>query len=230
MALFAIGDLHLSFASDKPMDIFGENWNGYENKLKEHWLDGITDDDTVLLLGDTSWALRLAEAKSDLSWLESLPGRKILIKGNHDYWWSSVTKMTTQHPGLHFIFNTFETYGDIAICGTRGWVSPPESGEMPEEDMKIYERELMRFEHSLKAAQKAGFTKYLAILHYPPHNDKKQPNGFIDLCRAYGVDHVLYGHLHTPSGFESGLMGEHDGIRYTLTSSDYLDFKPLRVL
>lgn len=230
MSLYAIGDLHLSFSSDKPMDIFGENWANYEEKLKANWLELIKPEDTVILLGDTSWALRLEEAKADLAWIEDLPGKKILIKGNHDYWWSSVTKMKRQHPELDFIFNTYAVYNDVAICGTRGWISPPETGEFSEEDKRIYQRELLRFEHSLEAARKGGHTKIVAVLHYPPHNDKKQPNDFVALCRRYGVETIMYGHLHTSAGFESGLIGEYDGLRYVLTSSDYLDFKPLRIL
>lgn len=229
MALYAIGDLHLSFSTDKPMDIFGENWVDYEAKVRDNWLNKIKEDDWIIIPGDISWALRLEEAEADLKWIGELPGHKILMKGNHDYWWTSVGKMSTRFPDLHFLHNNFFAIDDVAVCGTRGWICPGE-GVFSDEDRKVYNRELIRLELSLSAAYKAGYRRFIVAMHYPPTNDRKEKSGFVEIIEKYGVETVLYGHLHTKASFDSGLKGEVEGVRYMLTSSDYLDFDPVMVM
>ncbi len=233
MALFAIGDLHLSFSTDKPMDIFGSNWNNYEAKIKENWIKNISEEDTILIPGDISWAMRLEQAKVDLDWIHALPGHKILLRGNHDYWWSSLSKMQNLYDDLDFLQNNYYEYvsdGKVyAICGTRGWLSPNQN-KFDNDDQRIYDRELLRLQLSLDAAKKAGYTNYIVMTHYPPTNDTQEASGFIEIYEAYGVEKVLYGHLHTLASFGSGLKGVYNDVDYALTSCDYLEFNPLKVM
>lgn len=233
MALYAIGDLHLSFSTDKPMDIFGQHWSNYEEKIKESWLENIKETDTVLIPGDISWAMRLDDALVDLEWIHNLPGRKILLRGNHDYWWSSLTKLQALYDDMDFLQNNYYTYesdGEIyAICGTRGWLCP-NPNKFDENDKKIYDRELLRLKLSLDAAKAAGHEKILVMTHYPPTNDTRDRSGFLEIYEEYGVERVIYGHLHSEYAFSIGLQGDHEGVIYQLTSCDYIDFKPLKIL
>lgn len=233
MALYAIGDLHLSFSSDKPMDVFGDNWNDYENKIKTYWEDNIKESDTVLIPGDISWAMRLNDALIDLEWIHKLPGRKILLRGNHDYWWSSLKKLQALFDDMDFLQNNFYEYtneeGTFAICGTRGWLCP-NPNKFEENDKKIYDRELLRLKLSLDAAKNAGHENFIVMTHYPPTNDLKERSGFLDIYEAYGVKKVIYGHLHSEYAFQTGLQGEHEGVVYQLTSCDYLNFEALKIL
>ena len=228
MALYAIGDLHLCLGAPKPMDIFGGAWVGYMDKLREG-LSVITENDTTVLLGDLSWALGLNEAKADFSFIDQIPGRKIILKGNHDYWWSTAAKFQKfcQENGFsdQFILNNnFYEYNGYAICGTRGWFY--EEQRSGEHDEKVFKRELMRLEASLKAA--ADLPK-IVFLHYPPKYKGYECPEIIELMKRYDVRRCFYGHLH---GASHGLAmeGQWDGIEYRLVAADKLCFKPLMVI
>jgi uncharacterized protein len=232
MAIFAIGDLHLSFSSDKPMDVFGENWENHHEKIRENWIRTVGEEDTVLVTGDVSWALKLEEAVDDLAWVSCLPGRKIICKGNHDYWWPSMKKLKSRFPDLMFLYNNYHVSEGTAICGSRGWVCP--QGEITDElrltdDFKIYQRELARFESSISMAVKDGYSDIIAMLHYPPTNDSKDVSGFVEIIERYGIKQVVYGHLHTELSFGSSVRGSFRGVDYYLTACDYVDFTPVRL-
>lgn len=228
MALYAIGDLHLSLASEKPMDVFGGAWDGYMQKLIDG-LSVIKSEDTTVLLGDLSWALDLSEAKEDFAWIDRIPGKKIILKGNHDYWWSTASKFYKfcQENGFsnQFILNNNHyTYGDFAICGTRGWFYEEEKGG--EHDLKVFKRELLRLEASL---QSAGDLPKLVFLHYPPKYKGYECSEILELLRKYEVRNCFYGHLHSAS-HALALEGLWDGVDYRLVSADKLGFKPFRIL
>lgn len=229
LALFAIGDLHLSFGSEKPMDIFGEHWVNHPKRVEEAWLEHIKDEDTILIPGDLSWGLRLDEAIPDLDWISQLPGKKIIIKGNHDYWWQTISKLNGLYPNIFFLQNTFFEYQDYAICGSRGWLCPNPTN-FTEHDQKIYLREINRLKASLDQAIKNGNNKIIAMMHYPPTNEKYEASGFTELFEAYSVSVVVYGHLHGKSYYHTGLQGIRNGVEYRLVSCDYLEFKPLKIL
>lgn len=226
--IYAIGDLHLSLSVDKPMDVFGDNWSDYMTKIKEAWLDQVKEDDVVLIPGDTCWAISLKEAKIDLAWIDDLPGQKIITRGNHDYWWETLTKMNPLFDSITFLHNTFTSIGDIAICGCRGWISPNEEN-FTEQDEKIYSRECHRLKLSLDKAVKEGYEKIIVMLHYPPTNDKKDPSPIQAILEEYQVHTVVYGHLHTKFCWNLSLEGLVSGINYHLVSSDYLNFKAKRI-
>ena len=228
MALYAIGDLHLCLGADKPMDIFGGAWVGYMDKLREG-LSCIQEDDTTVLLGDLSWALDLNGAQADFSFINDIPGRKIILKGNHDYWWSTVAKFEKfckeQNFSNMFILNNnhFE-YDGMAICGTRGWFFEEEkSGQ---HDEKVFKRELIRLEASLKSA---GDLPKTVFLHYPPKYKGYECPEILALLEKYEVRRCFYGHLH---GASHGLAmeGVWDGVDFKLVSADRLGFKPFQVL
>lgn len=229
MALFVIGDLHLSLSCDKPMNVFGQQWQDHHKKIEASWKNNISSEDTVLIPGDISWAMTLEEAKVDLDWIDQLPGRKILLKGNHDYWWGSINKLNSLYQGMDFMQNNYFLYEDMAICGTRGWVCPNDN-KFTEHDKKIYDRELNRLKLSLDQAVKNNHDSIIVMTHYPPTNDKKEPSDFTNLYEFYGVKRVFYGHLHGKESFEIGLKGMINGVEYSLVSSDYLDFNPLKIL
>lgn len=228
MSLYAISDLHLSFNVDKPMDIFGDKWALHERKIESNWNRLITDEDTVLIAGDISWGMKESESKDDLNWINNLPGRKIISKGNHDYWWGSISKLNSSYDKIKFIQNNFYTYKDYAICGTRGWICPG-SDKFTEKDKKIYDRELIRLELSLSEAVKNGYEKLIVMIHYPPVNEKFQKSGFLEIFEKYKIKKVIYGHLHGMT--EDKLASELNGnIEYIMTSCDYLDFCPKKIL
>ncbi len=228
MGLFAISDLHLDLNGDKPMDIFGETWFKHDEKLKNNWIEKIKEEDTVLIAGDISWSMKIENGIQDLEWIHKLPGRKIMVKGNHDYWWVSIKKLNGLYEDMKFIQNNFFSYEDYAICGTRGWICP--GGEnFSAHDEKIYTRELGRLRLSLDTAVKAGFEKSIVMIHYPPINDKVMESGFMDIFKEYNVEKVIYGHLHGPS-LGKAVKGEVDGVQYVITSGDYLNFNPIRIL
>lgn len=228
MAIYAIADLHLSFSVDKPMDVFGEHWEGYEEKIKDNWLKTVNENDLVLIPGDISWAMHLRDAKIDLKWIDDLPGKKLLLKGNHDYWWSSLAKMEGLFESVYFLHNNYFDYNGIAICGTRGWLCPNEN-KFTEHDEKIYKRELARLTLSLDSAKKNGFKKIIVMMHYPPTNDQQENSGFIDIFKEYNITKVIYGHLHTKNAFNKSYKGIYDGIDYVLVSSDYLNFDLVKI-
>ncbi|MBC2582232.1 metallophosphoesterase [Clostridium sp. DJ247] len=228
MALFAISDLHLDLTGEKPMDIFGNKWFKHDEKIKNNWIKKITDEDTVLIAGDISWSMKIEDGMNDLKWIHELPGKKIIVKGNHDYWWSSITKLNNLYEDMKFIQNNFFTYEDYGICGTRGWTCP--GGEnFSEHDNKIYIRELMRLKLSLDSAKKNGYDKLIVMIHYPPMNEKLMDSGFVQIFSEYNVEKVIYGHLHGPS-LAKAFTGEKDGIDYILTSGDFISFDPVKIL
>lgn len=223
MGIFAIADLHLSFSSNKPMDIFGQNWADHAGQIQENWLHQIKETDLVLIPGDISWAIHLKEAESDLRWLSALPGIKIILRGNHDYWWVTLKKMKQAYPELHFLQNNAFIYDDYVVCGTRGWLCPGDQGFNEDQDRKIYQRELIRLRLSLDEARKTQ-KRMIAMIHYPPFTAKQESSGFTELFQEYAVEMVLYGHVHNQ--FDSIYEGIRDGIEYRLVSSDYLKFNP----
>ncbi|MDR3596056.1 metallophosphoesterase [Clostridium sp.] len=229
MALYTISDLHLGFNVEKPMDIFGDKWKGHCDKIKENWLSKITEEDMVLIAGDISWSLREQDSKYDLDWINELPGRKIISKGNHDYWWGSISKLNQMYENTKFVQNNFYTYNDYAICGTRGWICPS-SDKYSEKDAKIYSREQIRLKLSLDAAKRNKFERIIVMLHYPPVNDKIEESEFTKIIKEYNVEKVIYGHLHGPVLSGKVLNGYLDGVEYILSSADYLDFNPKRIL
>ena len=235
MSIFAIGDLHLSFDEriSKPMDIFGSRWENHAERLKQNWEENIGEDDTVLVCGDISWGLRLEEAMADFRWIESLPGRKIITKGNHDLWWGSVKKLNSISENIRFLQNDAELIFDgdrrICICGTRGWICPGTEG-FDEHDEKIFKRELIRLEMSLKEAKKQEPDLIIAMLHYPPCNDKFQPSEFTNMLSRYGVKTCIYGHLHGKDAFKNGFQGILNGVEYKLVSLDYIEANPIKIL
>lgn len=227
MALYAIGDLHLCLGAPKPMDIFGGAWVGYMEKLKEG-MSVIGPEDTTVLLGDLSWALDLPSSAADFKWINSIPGRKIILKGNHDYWWSTAAKFNKfcQENGfenLYLLNNNCYEYGDYAICGTRGWFFEEErSGQ---HDEKVFKRELIRLEASLKTAGEK--TKYV-FLHYPPRYKGYECGEILALLEKYDVKRCFYGHLHGGS-HKLAMEGLWDGVDFKLCAADYLGFKPFKV-
>lgn len=229
MGLFAIGDLHLSGFKPKPMDIFGENWHMHQKKIEENWCKIVSDDDTILIPGDISWGLNLCEAKCDLDFLAQLPGKKILLKGNHDYWWGSVSRLNSMYEKMYFIQNDFVEYNGKAVCGSRGWMLPNEQ-KFDAKDMKTYKRELIRCRLSLERAAKNKYEEIIFMMHFPPAMFGSKENAFVDILKEYPVKTVVYGHLHGMENFEMGIKGIHDGIEYHLVSSDYLDFCPKKII
>lgn len=224
MALYAMGDLHLCLGAPKPMDVFGGTWVGYMEKLKQG-LSVITEKDTLVLMGDLSWALDLNSAVADFAWINEIPGRKIILKGNHDYWWSTQAKFTkfcleNGFSDLNLLNNNCFFYDDWAICGTRGWFFEEErSGD---HDEKVFRRELIRLEASLKAA---GDREKMVFLHYPPRYKGYTCREILDLLESYGVRQCFYGHLHGAS-HKLAMEGTWDGVEYRLLSADYLNFQP----
>lgn len=228
MALYAIGDLHLCLGAPKPMDVFGGAWVNYMDKLKEG-LSVIGPEDTTVLLGDLSWALDLENAQADFAWINKIPGRKIILKGNHDYWWSTAAKfqkfcVENQFSNMFILNNNFYEYEDWAICGTRGWFF--EESRSSEHDEKVFKRELLRLETSLRAA---GDRNKMVFLHYPPRYKGYECQEILDLLQKYGVRRCFYGHLHGPS-HKLAMEGVWDSVEFRLTAADYLNFIPFRVL
>ena len=226
MRLFAIGDLHLPGGDDKPMDVFGPQWDRHFFRVSEDWNARVGEEDTVLIPGDISWALQLKDAIPDLEAIGRLPGKKILLKGNHDYWWSSLTRVRASLPAnMHVVQNDAMILDDLVICGSRGWNLPTEENPLTDEDRKIYLREVQRLELSLQQAKRIGEgRKIIAMMHFPPLYDNLRATAFTELMEQYGVHMVVYGHLHS-QGIKAGFNGEQNGIQYYLTSCDSLDFK-----
>ena len=228
MALYAIGDLHLCLGAPKPMDIFGGNWTGYMDKLKEG-MSVITDADTTVLLGDLSWALSLDESAADFAWINEIPGQKIILKGNHDYWWSTAAKFnkfceTNGFSNMQLLNNNCFEYEDWAICGTRGWFFEEERSGAHDE--KVFKRELCRLEASLKAA---GEKRKMVFLHYPPRYKGYECKEILELLEKYEVRRCFYGHLHGGS-HKLAMEGLWDNVEFRLVAADYLNFKPYTVI
>lgn len=226
MKIFAISDLHISTNTDKPMDVFGGNWVGYLEKIFEDWKDKVTNEDLVLIGGDISWAMKIEDAKLDLDLLQDLPGKKVLIKGNHDYWWSGIGKVRDILPENVFALqNDSIKIGNVVICGSRCW-SVPGSPDFKEQDRKLYLRETERLRLSLKDALKLKEEgdKLIALVHFPPFNVKRENSFFTDIFEEFGVDSVVYGHLHGKNVRSDKLVIK-NCIKYYLTSCDQVDNK-----
>ena len=229
MNLYTISDLHLGFNVEKPMDIFGDKWRNHCDKIKNNWLEKITDEDTILIAGDISWSLKAEDSVYDLDWINELPGNKIISKGNHDYWWTSISKLNSMYEKTKFLQNNYYTYKEYAICGTRGWICPG-ANSFTSKDEKIYKRELIRLRLSLEAAKKDNYNSIIVMLHYPPTNEKFEESEFIKVIKEFNVEKVIYGHLHGPVLYGTLFVGNIDGVEYILTSADYLDFNPIKIL
>lgn len=229
MALYAIADLHLALSGDKPMDIFGDNWYKHDEKIKANWLDIVKEEDSVLIAGDISWSLHIEEGLKDIEWIHELPGTKLLVKGNHDYFWTSITKLNNLFSDMKFVQNNYFMYKDYAICGTRGWINK-EISDFTSHDDKIYKRELIRLKLSLEAAQKDGHNKIIAMVHFPPFTERLEDSNMTEIFEKYNVEKVIYGHLHGTSGKKMEKIIKKNNIDYIITSSDYLDFVPIKIL
>lgn len=226
MGLFAIGDLHLPGGQEKPMDIFGDHWEDHFTRISQDWRQRVKETDVVLIPGDISWAMQLADAKPDLEAIGALPGRKVILRGNHDYWWSGITQVRGALPeGMYALQNDALAFDCCVVCGSRGWVFPTPEAPLSPEDEKIYRRELLRLEMSLSTGQKLrGDRPLVLMMHYPPLTLQAMDTGFTQLAERYGVALVVYGHLHGP-GIRWGFHGEYRGVRYRLTSCDALGFQ-----
>ena len=224
MNVYAISDLHLSEHTPKSMDIFGDHWTGHWQKIKADWEEKVTAEDLVLVCGDLSWAMRLSEALPDLSAISSLPGKKVLLKGNHDYWWSSAAKVQAALFNETYILqNGHYLFGDYLVVGTRGWTVP--LGTPDPEDEAIYRREAIRLSLSIQGAMaKREGKKTVGMMHFPPFNEKRQPSEFTRQFEAAGIEKVVYGHLHGES-LGKVFEGDLNGVEYRMVSCDYTDFK-----
>lgn len=232
MAIYAISDLHLSFSTDKPMDIFGSQWENYEEKIKENWIKNIKEDDLVLLPGDFSWAMYLKDTVKDFEFINALPGKKLLLKGNHDYWWTTLTSMRNflnenKFENIDFIYNNSYEYNGYIIAGTRGWTQSDDN-----EDKRLVSRELIRLELSIQDGIKNfGDDKPIIVcMHYPPIVKTNNSNRieFAELMEKYNVEKCIYGHLHGTS--QIGLIeGKINKIDYKMVSCDYTNFELIKI-
>lgn len=224
MKIFAISDLHLSINNSKPMDIFGPVWEGYLEKIFSEWKEKVGDDDIVLMAGDLSWAMKLEEVKADFELLKDLPGKKVVIKGNHDYWWKSISSLRAILPqNFYAIQNDAIRFDGVVVCGTRGWKGVEKNTTLAEQDQKIFDREVLRLEMTLQDATKLRQEgdKLVCMMHYPPVGFAKEDSPFSELIEKYNVDYVVYGHLH---GYKNILTYfVKNNIPYFLTSCDEVD-------
>lgn len=246
MTIWALADLHLSFGTpNKSMELFGEDWLGWTDKIKSNWQRLVKPDDLVLIAGDISWAMSVEQAKPDLEWIDQLPGTKVMIRGNHDYWWGSLSKVKSiLPPSIHVIQNDAFQWKDVSIAGARLWDSPeynfniyakessakdPEKkgSDNKEEDLRIWERELARLELSLKCLNSRA-KKRIVMTHYPPISGDLRDSKVHAILKNYGVDICVFGHLHNMKK-NLPIFGEKKDIQYYLTAGDYLDFVPLKI-
>ncbi len=247
MSLYAIGDLHLHFQSElkAPGQLHGRAWKNHEEKFRKNCARMITAEDTLLLLGDHSWGRSLAECGMDLQYIRDLPGRKILTRGNHDMFWDA--KKTRQlneqfGPELTFLQDSYETYGEYALVGTKGYTFEGPfyldrrgriagwDEQAEEHAKKLVSRELTRLRTSFELARKDGYRKFIMLLHYPPTNILERSSGFTDMAEEYGAEQVIYAHCHGETRFHDSILGDFHGIRYSLASGDFLGWKPMKVL
>ena len=231
MRLFAIGDLHLPGGDDKPMDVFGPQWDRHFLRIQENWQKLIEDEDTVLIPGDISWAMQLEDARADLEAIGSLPGRKIICKGNHDYWWNSISRVRSiLPPSITAVQHSAADLGEAVACGTRGWLIPTKETPLDAQNEKIFLREAERLRLALDAAKHmAGERPLVVMMHYPPLLAAETDTLFTSILEEYRVHTVVYGHLHG-AGIQIGYNGEHNGIRYHLVSCDSIGFCPKEIL
>ena len=239
MSIYVIGDLHLSFNEDKPMDIFGDNWKGHEEKIKKDWIEKVTDNDVVILPGDFSWSMKLEDTEKDFEYINNLPGKKLLLKGNHDYWWNTITKMRKflkekELENIDFIYNQGYVLEDYIIAGTRGWSILEDN-----QDEKVLNRELARLESSIKdglekATQDDDYNEkeLIVFMHYPPISNikilNKEEAKFVEIMKKYNVKKCFYAHLHGAS-IKEAFEGEFEGIEFKLVSADGLKFKLYKI-
>ncbi len=230
MNIYAISDLHLSNTADKPMNIFGGNWEGHFEKIKSDWLATVTQEDVVLIAGDTSWAMKLEDALIDLATLADLPGKKVFIRGNHDYWWNGITKLRDNAPNDSFYFLQTDAVRieNVVIVGSRGWTCPG-SSDYTEQDDKLYHREAERFRLALADGEKLAREgdKKIALIHYPPFNPKCEETFFTKLFEEHGVEKVVFGHIHGAAYFP--YKTTRNGVEYILSSCDKLRFKLIKI-
>ena len=229
MAVFTIADLHLSFGEDKPMDVF-PGWQNYTDRIKQNWQHLITPDDTVVIAGDISWAMDIKNTVEDFSYINSLNGKKIILKGNHDYWWTTKGKMDRflDENGFHtmsILHNNYYVADGLALCGSRGWFYDAET----DADMKVLHREVGRLRMSIEPALKDGYDP-IVFLHYPPVYNDMECSEIMDILREYKIKKCFYGHIHGGNAAKRAFNGEMYGIQFRLISCDYLHFMPLAVL
>lgn len=248
MSIWALADLHLSFGvPNKKMDVFGDKWKDHPEKIRSNWLKNITADDLVLLPGDISWGMSIAEAKVDLDWIDALPGTKVMLKGNHDYWWTSLSKVEKiLPPSIHAIQNNVFRWNNVAIAGSRLWDTPeysfqqfvnfvdnPRANKLTEvqhdqgEMERIFLRELTRLELSLKSLPRDASMR-IAMTHYPPIGANLTPSRASILLEKYQISLCAFGHLHNIKQ-DLSMFGIKNGVRYTLVSCDYVDFEPVKI-
>ena len=230
MNIYAVSDLHLSFSSNKPMDVFGGNWEGHFEKIKTDWLNKVKEDDIVLIAGDISWAMKLGEAQTDLQALKGLPGKKVFIRGNHDYWWNGISKVRASAPDESFVFlqTGAVKIGRFIIIGSRGW-SCPGSPDFTQQDKKLYLRESERFRLAFLEADSLyeEGDKKIAMIHYPPFTLKTEDSLFTQAFEQNGVEKAVFGHIHGAVYFP--LKSEKNGIEYYLTSCDKIGFSLVKI-
>lgn len=223
MKVFSISDLHLPGGADKPMNVFGEKWEGHFERICKDWTNRVGKDDLVLLPGDLSWAMRLDEALEDIGKIAAMPGKKVLLRGNHDYWWSSIGRVRDAlKPGMYALQNDAINLGSVVLCGTRGWKDREEGWD--EGDEKLYYRELKRLELSFQYAERLGSGVKVCLMHYPPLSAAQTDTPFTQLIEKNGISHVVYGHLHGPS-LKGAFRGEHNGVHYHQVSCDGTGFR-----
>ncbi len=230
MKIFAISDLHLSVNNPKPMDIFGVTWENYLDKIFADWKAKVSDEDIVLMAGDFSWAMKLEDSIADFEMLKDLPGKKIIIRGNHDFWWKSISAVRGILPvGFYAIQNDAIKFENVIICGTRLWNVPDERKTMSAENEKIYKRELIRLELTLQQAKalQTADEELICMLHYPPYTNREEDNEVTALLERYGVNKVVYGHIHAYC--RQNLVLEKNGITYFLTSCDIVGNKLIEI-
>lgn len=228
MSLYAIADLHLSLGTDKPMDVF-RGWQNYKERIESNWRSLVKEDDTVVVVGDISWAMKLEECYADFCFINSLPGKKIFVKGNHDYWWTTKRKMddyleTNGFDTIKILFNNSFEYNDIAICGSRGWYYDAESAD----DIKVLNREVGRLKLSLDSVCDKS-KRRIVFLHYPPVYNDIECSEIFDVLSEYGITDCYYGHLHGKNTHRYAVNGAYKNVKLQLVSCDYLDFMPLLV-
>lgn len=230
MNIYAISDLHLSATADKPMNIFGGNWDGHFEKIKRDWVAQVKEEDVVLIAGDISWAMKLEDALIDLRSLAGLPGKKVFIRGNHDYWWNGITRLRDSAPDDSFVFLQTDAVkiGKFVIVGSRGWTCPG-STDYTEQDNKLYLREAERFRLAFKDAEKlkTDGDRLIAMIHYPPFSLKNESTLFTELFEKNGVEKAVFGHIHGAAYFP--LKTERRGVEYILSSCDKLAFKLVKI-
>ena len=231
MALYALGDLHLSFQANKPMDVFGKVWRNHEKRIEKNCNKLISDEDTLVLVGDHSWGRKLSDCEMDLQFIEDLPGKKVLIRGNHDTFWDvkKTNRLNDLYKGrLFFLQNNYYPYGEYALVGTKGYCFEGKDSRQ-HADMLI-DIEAKRLKTSFEAARADGYEKFIVFLHYPPTEIGQIKSRFTLMAQIYGAEQLIYAHCHGKERFHDSLMGNVNGVRYSLVSGDFLEFEPKLIL